>query len=61
MEKRYVTLKHLLVDEEKNIGLQYLSDKVLDALVNDLPGVKWSEQFRMNHIKNTPKNLDMLF
>lgn len=61
MEKRYVTLKHLMVGKEKRIGIQYLADKVLDALVNDLPGVGWSEEFGMNHIKNTAENLDLVF
>ena len=50
-----------MVAEVKCIGLQYYSDKVLDALVNDLPGVKWSEQYRVNYIKNTTENLDRVF
>ena len=61
MERRCVTLKHLMIRQEKSIGLQYPSDKVLNALVNDLPGLEWSEHYRMNFVKNTAENLDLVF
>lgn len=61
MDKRYITLKNLVIEKEKYIGLKFYTDKVILALVNDLPKVKWSDEYRMNYILNTPGNLDLIF
>lgn len=61
MEKKYITLKHLLIGKQKCIGLQFYTDKVLDALVKNLPGVQWSQEFNMNFIPNTPWNLKLIY
>ena len=62
MEKgRSVTLKHLLIKERRYIGLQFNTDKVIHALVKQLPDVKWSNSFNMAYILNTKQNLDELF
>lgn len=37
--RKTVTLKHLLIDQKKCIGIQFNSDKVLNALVENLPNV----------------------
>ncbi|SFF67532.1 hypothetical protein SAMN04488033_1048 [Salegentibacter agarivorans] len=41
MDRKYITLKNLIIDKEKCIGLKFFSDKVVQALVNDLPDVQW--------------------
>jgi integrase/recombinase XerD len=56
-----VTLKHLFINGEKKIGLQFYPNKVLNALVKGLPGVKFSKQFNMAYILNTKENLDLIF
>jgi len=61
MDRKYITLKNLIINKEKCIGLKFFSDKVVQALVNDLPDVQWSEKFRMNYILNTPENLELIF
>ncbi|MDO6759606.1 tyrosine-type recombinase/integrase [Tamlana sp. 2_MG-2023] len=62
MEKgRSITLKHLLIKDIKQIGLQFTTDKVIHALVKELPDVKWSNEFNMAYIVNTPGNLDLIF
>lgn len=61
MEKKYVTLKHLLIDKQKCIGLQFYADKVLEALIKDLSGVQWSQEFNMNYVLNNRSNLDMIY
>ncbi|PKG44017.1 site-specific tyrosine recombinase/integron integrase [Psychroflexus sp. MES1-P1E] len=58
---RSVTLKHLLIKEKRFIGLQFNTDKVIHALVKQLPDVKWSNSFNMAYILNTSKNLDQIF
>ncbi|NRB83499.1 MAG: tyrosine-type recombinase/integrase [Winogradskyella sp.] len=59
--KRSVTLKHLLVDGLKCIGLQFNSDKVLQALVENLPNITWSSDYAMYYLPNVKENLDLLF
>ncbi|MEW7292890.1 tyrosine-type recombinase/integrase [Aquimarina sp. 2304DJ70-9] len=43
------------------IGLQFYPDKVIQALVKELPQPRWSKEFEMVYIKNTKKNLDLIF
>ncbi len=56
-----ITLKHLLIKGEKKIGLQFYPNKVLNALVKGLPGVRWSNTLSMVHIPNTKENLNLIF
>lgn len=56
-----ITLRHLLINEKKCIGLQFYPNKVVQALVKQLPDVKWSKKFNMAFIPNTPKNLNKVF
>jgi len=59
--QRHITLKHLFINNEKKIGLQFYPDKVIQALVKELPNPRWSEEYRMVYIKNTTKNITTLF
>jgi len=56
-----ITLKHLLIKKIQCIGLQYHSNKVIDALVKALPDPRWSQQFDMVYIVNTKANLNLIF
>jgi len=56
-----ITLKHLLIDKQKMIGLKFYPDKVVQALVKDLPGIKWSNNYNMAFIPNTKTNLNLIF
>src|SRR5690606_1576392 len=61
MDRKYITLKNLMIEGQKCIGLKFYQDKVLQALVNELPGVDWSEEFHMNYVPNSPAALDGIF
>lgn len=62
MEKgRSVTLKHLLIKDKRYIGLQFNTDKIIHALVKQLPNVKWSNEFNMAYILNSNQNLNEIF
>lgn len=64
MEKKYqkfITLKHLLIERQQCIGLQFYTDKVLLALVKELPKVQWSDTFNMFYLKNTRRNVSLIF
>ncbi|PCI99035.1 MAG: recombinase [Flavobacteriales bacterium] len=58
---RVITLKHLLIREEKQIGIKFYPDKIVQTVVKGLPEVKWSKEFNMAYITNTKKNLDLIF
>jgi integrase/recombinase XerD len=62
MEKgRSITLKHLLINNQRCIGIQFYMDKVIQALLKELPNVTWSDEFNMSYIPNTKSNLNMIF
>ncbi|MDW3210034.1 MAG: tyrosine-type recombinase/integrase [Reichenbachiella sp.] len=43
------------------IGLKFYPDKVIQALVKDLPEVRWSEKFGMVYLPNHSENLNLIF
>ncbi|MEQ9309856.1 MAG: tyrosine-type recombinase/integrase [Balneolaceae bacterium] len=61
MVQKQVTLKHLMIGDQKMIGFQFHPDKVLHALIKGLSGVRWSNAYQMPFIPNTQRNLDMVF
>lgn len=54
--EKQITLKHLLINNEKKIGIQFYTDKVIQALIKSLPNVKWSEKYQMVYVPNTQQN-----
>jgi len=56
-----ITLKHLLIKRQQCIGLQFNTDKVIQALVRGLPLPKWSNEFKMPYILNTKSNQNLIF
>ena len=60
-QQPYITLKHLLINDRKMVGLHFYPDKVVNALVKQLPQVGWSETYRMVVLPNEKKSLDAIF
>lgn len=56
-----VTLRHLMISGEPHIGLQSHPNKVVQALMDSLEGIAWSEDHRMHHLPNRPENLTLIF
>ncbi|MDB4533491.1 site-specific integrase [Vicingaceae bacterium] len=56
-----ITLKHLLIKDEKHIGIKFYPDKMLQTILKGLPGLKWSNEYGMAYLKNNPKNLSIIF
>jgi len=56
-----ISLKHLIIDGHKQIGMLFYPDKVIHALIKQLPNVKWSNQFGMAYILNKEANLDLIY
>lgn len=59
--QRSITLKHLLINQKKCIGLQFSTNKVLQALVDSLPDITWSKEFGMFYVTNNKSNLELIF
>lgn len=60
-KNKIITLRHLVIDKENMIGLKFYPDKVIQALIKELPGVKWSNEFSMVYIGNSSKNLSLIY
>lgn len=43
------------------IGIQFYPDKVIQALIKELPNPRWSKEFAMVYIINTKENLNKVF
>ena len=56
-----ITLKHLMVNGEKMIGLKFYPDKAIQTLVKTLPDVKWSKKHEMAFISNNTTNLNIIY
>jgi integrase/recombinase XerD len=56
-----ITLRHLMIDGEKCIGMQFYPSKLIDALVKTLDSPKWSDTDNMTFIRNTAENFNLLF
>jgi len=59
--QKHITLKHLFINNDKCIGLQFYADKVLQSLIKELPQLTWSNEFNMYYISNNKTNLDNIF
>lgn len=58
---KYITLKHLMIDGKKQIGMLFYPDKVIQALVKELPNPRWNKEFGMTYMPNTHENLNKLY
>ena len=59
--RRIVTLKHIYYQEVKYIGLKFYPDKVIQALVKELPEPRWHAESGCVIIRNTKNNLNQVF
>lgn len=60
-KEKHISLKHLVINNTKCIGLQFHPDKVIQALIKELPSPKWSENFNMVYVINNKENLNAIF
>ncbi len=56
-----ITLYHLMIKDQKMIGIKFTPDRLIQGLIKSLPGPKWSEQYNMAYIPNTKGNLGIIF
>ena len=58
---QHITLKHLLIDNRKYIGLHFFSNKTLEILVKQLNNINWSDEFNMFFVPNNKSQLDAIY
>lgn len=56
-----ITLKHLLINDRRHIGLKFYADKVVSRLILDLSDVQWNQEFGMYHVPNNRFHLEEIF
>ncbi|MFD1552444.1 recombinase [Putridiphycobacter roseus] len=56
-----ITLKHLFINGEKQIGLQFNYDKVIITVIKTLPNPQWSNEFNMFYLVNNKVNFQAIF
>ncbi len=56
-----ITLYHLMIKDQKMIGIKFFPDKLIQGLIKGLPDPKWSKLYNMAYIPNTKKNLGIIF
>ena len=61
MSTRRITLKHLLIENQKHIGLKFYPDHVIQKLIKTLPNIRWSATYSMVYTPNTKSNLENIF
>ena len=59
--KKSITLKHLLINEARCIGIQFQPDKVVNALLKELPNIKWSNDLNLPYVPNTKANIGLIY
>jgi site-specific recombinase XerD len=58
---KHISLKHLLIEGKKQIGIKYYPDKIVTQVIESLPGARWSEEFKMPYVSNTDDNLEIIY
>lgn len=60
-KKPHITLKHLLIDGEKQIGLKFYPNRSIEQIVKTLPTSRFSPTYNMYYVFNDKSNLHLIF
>lgn len=61
MNERNITLKHLIINEQRMIGIKFYPDRVIQAIIKQIEGIKWSHKYGMAVLPNNQQNLTRVF
>lgn len=59
--KFQITLKHLLIDKKKQIGLKFEYNETLAQILKGNQDFVWSNYYNMFYCKNSRKNIDWIY
>lgn len=57
----HITLKHLVIDNKKHIGLQVSNSKAIRTIIKSQKVFHWNETFEMYNAPNNKENLNLVF
>lgn len=60
-QQRNITLYHLFIKNQKQIGLKFYPDKIIQTIIKGLPNARWSNTHHMAYILNTSDNLNLIY
>lgn len=61
VHKISITLKHLVIADERCIGLQFSANRHLQEKVDLLPDVSWSDEYQMYFVPNSRETLQRIY
>ena len=56
-----ITLKHLLINEEKHIGLQFLPNKSIESILSKQSNFSWNSKYNMHSAPHNKVNFNFIF
>lgn len=59
--QKSIILHHIYLNNQKQIGIKFYPNKIIQTVIKGLPNPKWSSQHNMAYINNTPQNLDIIY
>ncbi len=58
---RPIKLRHIEFNQRSFIGIQFYPDKVIQALIKQLPDVKWSKELQLAYVPNSKHMVHTIF
>lgn len=57
----HISLKHLLIENKRQIGLKFNQSDLIDSILKGNPQFKWSEYYQMFYCHNNKVNLNWIY
>jgi integrase/recombinase XerD len=58
---RRISLRHLIINDQRQIGIKFYPDKVIQSLIKSIKGIKWSNKYGLAYLPNTSVNLNRIY
>ncbi|MEQ8574272.1 MAG: tyrosine-type recombinase/integrase, partial [Fulvivirga sp.] len=58
---RRISLSHLIINDQRQIGIKFYPDKVIQSLIKSIKGIKWSNKYGLAYLPNTSTNLNHIY
>ena len=59
--KHHISLKHLLIDNKRQIGLKFNQSDLIESILKGNPQFKWSDYYQMYYCPNNKSNLNWVY
>ncbi len=60
-KRPHITLKHVFIDEKKQIGLKFYPNVAIQAIIDVNPAIKYNDHFQYHYLENNPINLQLIY